>query len=43
MGGGLYEAFGPDLPLADVFGAAPQLHQTGRSCIAQHFGGREAA
>jgi len=27
---------GPDLPLADGFGAASQLHQTGRSCIAQH-------
>jgi len=26
-------------PLVDVFDAAPQLHQTGHSCIVQHFRG----
>jgi len=31
------DATGPDLPLAYVFGAASQLHQTGRPCIAQHL------
>ncbi|WP_217623022.1 hypothetical protein [Roseovarius sp. 217] len=29
--------FGPLLPLAKVTGAAAQLHQTGHSCIVQHF------
>ena len=28
---------GPLLPLAKVTGAAAQLHQTGHSCIVQHF------
>jgi hypothetical protein len=28
---------GPKLTSADHFDAALQLHQTGRSCIAQHF------
>jgi hypothetical protein len=30
-------AIGPQLPLADHRYAATQLHQTGRSCAAQHF------
>ncbi|HCE72120.1 MAG TPA: hypothetical protein DET67_13375 [Ruegeria sp.] len=30
-------AIGPDQPSAVVFSAAPQLHQTGRSSILQHF------
>jgi hypothetical protein len=34
---GFSHSLGPDLPLADVSGAAPQLHQTGRSRIAQPF------
>jgi hypothetical protein len=37
-GGGI-NATGPDLPLAYVFVAASQLHQTGRPCIAQNFRG----
>jgi len=32
--------YGPQLPLVDASDAALQLHQTGRSCTAQHF--REA-
>ena len=33
------DAIGPLLPLTSEAFAAVQLHQTSRSCIAQHFGG----
>jgi hypothetical protein len=31
------DATGPDLPSIGMADAALQLHETGRSCIAQHF------
>jgi hypothetical protein len=34
---------GPRQPLADASDAALQLHQTGHSCIAQHFRERMTA
>lgn len=37
MGGGRAYAVGPQPPLAGALDAAPQLHQTGHSRIAQHF------
>lgn len=33
----LQDTPGPLLPLGKVTSAAAQLHQTGRSCIMQHF------